>query len=323
MEVRLLGKDGPKVSAVALGTWAMAGNSYGEVDDRDSIYTVHAALDCGITLIDTAASYGGGNSERVLGRALEGKRDRAFVCTKCGIHPNKERTALEYDLKPSSIRKELEASLRNLRTDWIDLYQFHYPDPDTPLEESLGEMERLREEGKIRYIGVSNFDLVGLKRAAGMCRISSLQIKYSLLDREEEALIDYCGQNGIGVLTYGSIAGGMLSGKFKTPPDFEPKDTRERFYPYFREPAFSRCRMLVDVLEKIAQEKGCKTVQIAVAWVLAQKGVTCALVGAKRPKQAEENAAAARINLTGEELKRIEEAFRRYCTRDGAEGTHE
>lgn len=300
------------MSAAALGTWAMAGNSYGRVDDMESIRAIHQALEEGITLIDTAASYGGGNSERVVGRALEGRREKAFLCTKCGIHPNKDRTALEYDLKPQSIRRELESSLQNLRTDHIDLYQFHYPDPDTPIEESLGEMERLKEEGKILYTGVSNFNREQLEKAVKAGKIYSLQMKYSLLNQEEGELLAFCKDNGIGVMTYGSIAGGMLSGKFQEPPVFREGDTRERFYPFFREPVFSHCRTLVDSLEQIAKAHGASCAQVAAAWVLGQPGVTCALVGAKNEKQAMENAGAAQLVLTDGERKEIEEAYRIY-----------
>lgn len=312
MKYRRLGEDGPEVSVSGLGTWAMAGNSYGWVDEKECIKAIHQALEQGITLIDTAASYGGGNSERVVGQALEGKRNDAFLCTKCGIHPNKDRTALEYDLKPESIRRELEASLRNLRTDHIDLYQFHYPDPDTPIEESLGEIERLIEQGKIRYIGVSNFNRVQLELAMKAGKIYSLQMKYSLLNREEEELLAFCRENGVGVMTYGSIAGGMLSGKFRELPVFQEKDTRERFYPFFREPVFSYCRRLVDKLEQIAKGHGATCAQAAAAWVLTRPGVTCTLVGAKNEKQARENAGAAQLVLTDGELGEIEKAYRVY-----------
>ncbi len=319
MKYRNLGTGGPKVSAVGLGTWAMAGNSYGKVDDAESIRAIHRALEEGINLVDTAASYGGGYSEKVVGMGLKGRRQQAFLCTKCGIHPNKERTALEYDLKPESIRGELENSLKNLQTDYIDLYQFHYPDPSTPISESLGELKRLREEGKIRYIGLSNFSLEQIREAVSVLKPDSVQVQFSLLEQSGREILRYCGEQGIGVLTYGSIAGGMLSGKFQKPPVFQPQDTRERFYPYFKEPVFSRCRRLVDVLEEIAGFHGWPVSAAAIAWVNQQEGVTCALVGAKTPLQASANAGAGDCELKEEELKKIERAW--FRLQDESAGT--
>ena len=178
---------------------------------------------------------------------------------------------------------EIEASLKRLRTEYIDLYLFHYPDPSTPLEESLSEMEKLRSEGKIRMIGLSNFDRAGLEEAMKYATIVCMQLKFSLLTRENEELIHFCGKNDVGVVSHGSIAGGMLSGAYKEAPVFEPGDRRTFFYPFLKEPLFSTCRKLVDVIDEIASEYSVNTADVAIQWVLAQTGVTSALVGANIP----------------------------------------
>jgi aryl-alcohol dehydrogenase-like predicted oxidoreductase len=298
------------VSAVGIGTWAMAGNSWGNVEDATSIKAIRTAVDSGINLLDTAACYGGGHSEEVVGKALEGIRQKVFLCTKCGLRVM-ENDNVAYNLTPESIRFEVEASLKRLRTDHIDLYQFHYPDPNTPVAESLGEMEKLKEEGKIRYIGISNFSLEQVKDAAACGDIATVQLKYSLLSRENQQIVDFCRHNGIGVLTYGSIAGGMLSGKFDKPPVFAENDKRAAFYPFFTEPVFSKCKKLTETLKSIAAEHGYTTSGTAIAWVTSQPGITTALVGAKTPEQARANALAGSYTLSEKELCRIRDEYTR------------
>lgn len=310
MIYRELGKSGLKVSAIGLGSWEMAGNVWGNVEDASSIRTIHRAVDCGINLLDTAASYGGGRSEEVVGQALKGIRDKVILCTKCGLKvlPSND---VEYNLTAENIRFEVERSLKRLHTDYIDLYQFHYPDPRTPIQDSLEVMRQLKKEGKIRAIGLSNFNLEQLREALAVGCIDSVQLKYNLLTHDNAPLIDLCESQGVGVLTYGSIAGGMLSGTYKQPPVFGENDRRKDFYPFFEEPLFSQARQLVDVLDEIAAEQGCKTVNIAINWVIHQKGVTTALVGAKTPDHVSGNAKCSEFHLTEAQLERIEKAYQR------------
>jgi aryl-alcohol dehydrogenase-like predicted oxidoreductase len=311
-----LGKSGPDVSVIGQGTWAMAGNSWGNVDDEESVRAIRKAVDCGITLIDTAATYGGGHSEQVVGKALKGIRDKVVVATKCGVHLNQEKKMLEHDLSAAAIKKEAEDSMNRMGIDYIDLYQFHYPDPSTPLSESLGAMQRLKEEGKVRYIGLSNFELPLLKEAVKIATIDSLQLKYSLLDRENEELIRFCRENDIGVLTYGSIGGGMLSGKFREPPVFPENDRRAFFYPFFKEPAFGKCLKFVDDLEKIALRKCVPVAQVAINWVTQYPGVSVALVGSKTPAQSESNASAGAWELSSDEVKEINSSYDKIFKQD-------
>lgn len=303
-----LGKSDLNVSAIGLGSWEMAGNVWGNADESNSIRTIHDAVVHGINLVDAAASYGGGRAEMVVGKALKGIRDKVILCTKCGLKvlPNND---VEYNLTPENIRFEVERSLQRLDTDYIDLYQFHYPDPVTPIEESLEVMLALKREGKIRAIGVSNFNLEQLHKALPLGCVDSVQLKYNMLTRDSLPLIEYCREMGVGVLTYGSIAGGMLSGAYREPPTFGENDRRKDFYPFFEEPLFGKARRLVDVLEEIAAEIGRKTVDVAINWVVSRPGVTVALVGAKTPAHVAQNATVCEFELNAQQLQRIEDAY--------------
>lgn len=304
-----LGRSGIKVSAIAQGSWEMAGNVWGNVEDENSINTIHAAVESGINIIDTAASYGGGRAETVVGKAIKGIREKVVLCTKCGLRVNSDHT-VAYDLSPENIRQEVERSLERLDTDYIDLYQFHYPDPSRPVAESLEEMKKLRSEGKIRAIGVSNFNAEQMQEVIAAGGVDSIQLKFNMLNQENRSLIELCAANGIGVITYGSLAGGMLTGIYKTPPTFGENDRRKDFYPFFEEPLFGKARKLVDLLDQIAEETGRQTVDIAVNWVIHQPGVTTSLFGSITPEQARANAKSGDFTLTQEQLARIDERFR-------------
>ena len=311
METRRLGKTDLQVSVVGLGTWALGGDFFGAVDDDQSVRAIQAAVDSGINLVDTAPAYGAGHAEEVVGRALEGRRDRVVVATKVGVL--REGGEFIRNLKPESIRKEIDDSLRRLRVDVIDLYQVHWPDTDTPLEDSLEELARIREAGKFRYLGVSNFGPELMDRAAAVTEIVSLQPHYSLLRRDiERDALPYCRERGLGVLSYGTLAGGILTGKFREIPKFEEGDRRGDFYDFFKEPVWSRVQGLLDVLGTIADERGRTTAQVAVRWAVQQPGITTALVGAKTPEQARSNAEAGDWELSADELRRIDLALRAY-----------
>ena len=306
-----LGTTDLEVSTVGMGTWAIGGDFWGDVDDERSIRAIQAGLDAGITLIDTAPAYGAGHSEEVVGRAIKGRRDSVVVATKVGVvrHPD----SFERTLKPESVRKEIEDSLRRLDVDTIDLYQIHWPDPDTPLEDTMEVLVKAQQAGKFRYLGVSNFSVELMEEAKRYGEIVSLQPHYSLLKRDiEETIVPYCEKNSMGILNYGTLAAGILTGKFRELPEFEKGDNRANFYPWFRESVWGNVQALVDVLRAIADERGIPVAHVGIAWTIQQPGITTALVGAKNAEQAQSNAAAGDVRLSQEELDRIEAGYREH-----------
>jgi len=312
MIYRKLGKSGLEVSVIGMGTWAIGGDSYGKTDDRQSIEAIHAAVDQGVNLIDTAYVYGAGHSEQVVGQALKGlDRSKIVIATKCANWRGEDGSYYR-DGSPAALRRGLENSLTFMGIDYIDLLQFHWPDPNTPIAESFIELDKMVKEGKVRAIGVSNFSCEQMDEAAKYCEICTLQPPYSLLDRDFEAVLqDYCVAHDMGVLSYGSIGAGVLSGKYTERPTFPEGDTRNKFYAkFFTDEAWPKTAALVDVLRTIAAERGVPTVHAAINWVLAKKGVTTALVGAKTAEQAIMNAGAGSWEMTAEEVARIEAAYR-------------
>ncbi|HSV75365.1 MAG TPA: aldo/keto reductase [Chthonomonadales bacterium] len=312
VETRRLGSQGPEISTVGFGAWAVGGPwifGWGRQDDDESIAAIHRALDLGVNWIDTAAVYGAGHSEAVVGRALRGRdREKVLVATKCGRIPQHDGPP-RGDLRPSSIREEMEASLQRLGTDYVDLYQIHWPDTDTgtPIEESWAEMARLQDEGKARWIGVSNFDVPLLERCEPIRHVDSVQPPYSLLRREAEAdVLPWCLRNGTGVVCYSPMQAGLLTGSFVVTRLAE--DDWRRRNPLFQEPTLSRNLALVDRLRPLAEKRGQTVGQLAISWVLANSAVTAAIVGARRPAQVEENVQAMGMPLSTSELAEIEAA---------------
>ncbi len=308
MQDRNLGWTDLKVSRVGLGTWAMGDDFWGSVDDKESIRTIHAAIDNGITLVDTAPAYGNGHSEEVVGKAIKERRDQVVVATKVGIR--KSGGKLQKNLSPDSVRQEIEDSLRRLGVETIDLYQIHWPDPKTPLEDTLEVLLKAQEAGKFRYLGVSNFGTDLMDKARTITDLASLQPPFSLLQRDiEDEILPYCNEHDIGVLSYGTLSGGILTGKFREYPTFEEGDHRAQFYPAFNPKIWDKVQNVVDVLREIASERNVPVAQVAINWATAQPGMTCALVGAKRPDQAISNAGAGQWDLNNAELERIQEAY--------------
>ncbi|MFP4302547.1 MAG: aldo/keto reductase [Alkalispirochaetaceae bacterium] len=310
MQKRTVGKSNLEVSVVGLGTWAMGNDFFGEVDDSHSIGAIQSAIDSGINLIDTAPAYGAGHSEEVVGKAIKGRRDEVILGTKVGII----RTATDFvrNLKPESIRKEIDDSLRRLGVDTIDLYQIHWPDPDTPLEESLEELIKLREQGKYRYLGVSNFDTKLMSQAEEQAGIVSLQPQFSLLVRDiEDEILPFCRKHNFGVLSYGTLAGGILTGKFREIPQLPKGDNRDKFYQFFKEPEWTAIQGLLTEIRAIGEELGVTPAQVSTRWAIQQPGITSALVGAKNADQAAANAKAGEFELEKAHLDRIQEAYER------------
>ncbi|HQO04460.1 MAG TPA: aldo/keto reductase [Spirochaetota bacterium] len=291
--------SGMEISQEILGTWAIGGANWGPYDQDDALRAINTALDYGINCIDTAPAYGSGRAETLIGDVIQGKRDKVFIATKCGLDVE---NGFITTLAPDFIEKDLGNSLRRLRTDYIDLYQCHWPDPNTPLEKTMAALTRFREQGKIKYIGVSNFSSDQLREAAQFADIATLQPPYSLLDRNiEQDIRPACLDLGIDMIPYGSLGGGMLTGKYKEWPNFKKDDARSFFYPFFQKKYWPKVRTLVDRIEEIAKTKNVKPANIAFAWIIAQKGVLAAIAGARSPQQVLENSKGIDISLTEEE----------------------
>lgn len=310
METRRLGRDGPALSVIGFGAWAIGGGGYaygwGPQDDAESIAAIHRALEAGVNWIDTAPVYGLGHSEEIVARALDGRSDRPFIATKCGLVWDDNRR-ISVSLHPASIRREVEASLRRLRVEVIDLYQCHWPDPQTPVEETWQVMAALQDEGKVRHIGASNFGVPLLERCLAIRHVDSLQPPYSLLRRGvEQDLLPLCARRGIGVVAYSPMASGILTGRFD-PARLAPDDWR-RNDSNFQGARLQKGLALVDRLRPIAERHGKTPGQLAIAWVLRSPEVTSAIVGARRPDQVDENVGAAGWRLTAEDLAEIERA---------------
>jgi Predicted oxidoreductases (related to aryl-alcohol dehydrogenases) len=308
----MLGSSALRVSVVSLGTWVFGGDNWGNVDDNESIASIQKGIELGINCIDTAPVYGDGHAEKIVGKAIKGNRDKVFIATKCGLR--KKEGGFAHDLSPSGIRKELEDSLLRLGIDYIDLYQCHWPDPKTSIEATLEEMLKMQSEGKINHIGVSNFDRPLLEKALRIAPVVCNQVHYSLLERsvEENYLLQFCKKRGVGVMTYGSLGGGLLTGKYKNPPTFPKKDARRFFYPFYKGQEWMRYHGFVEAIKKIAQEKRRPLVQVVLNWLIQQSGVTTALVGARTMEQMEKNAQAIQWELSESDLVQIEKIYHNF-----------
>ena len=312
-EMRRLGNTGPEISTVGFGAWAAGGPwlvGWGAQDDNDSIAAMRCSLEAGCNWIDTAAIYGLGHSEEVVGRAIEGlPRESVFVATKCGRTPDPTGKP-QGNLRPAHIREEMEGSLRRLKTEYVDLYQIHWPDMDTgtPLEESWATLVKLKEEGKARYLGVSNFNAEQLALCHAIHPITSLQPPYSLLRREMEAeVLPWCLENGVGVIVYSPMQAGLLSGKFDMARVAE--DDWRRRNPYFQEPNLTKNLAFVERLRPIAARHGKTVGQLAIRWTLSHSAVTAAIVGARSTEQVEANAQAMGWELSAQDLHDIQAAY--------------
>ncbi len=312
MQTRKLGYSGLHLTTIGLGAWAIGGGGWafgwGPQDDADSIAAIHRALDLGINWVDTAAVYGRGHSEEVVGRAIAGRRDEVIVATKCGRILEEGQDRPFGRLKADSVRREAEASLRRLRVEVIDLYQLHWPDPDKEIEEGWGAVADLIKEGKVRFAGVSNFNTAQLQRIQPIHPVVSLQPPYSMLRRGvEDELLAYCATNNIGVIVYSPMQAGLLTGKFSRERVASlPDDDWRKQNDYYREPQLSANLELVEGLRPIAERTGKTLAQLAIAWVLRRPEVTAAIVGARHPSQIEETAAAGDWSLSTEDLDEIE-----------------
>jgi len=310
MKTTELGNTGLEISRVGFGAWAIGGPEYdwgwGDQDDEESIAAIHRALELGVNWIDTAAQYGFGHSEQVVGRALEGLDERPFVFTKGGQPQGPNRTT-EQTLKRDSLLRECEGSLRRLGIDAIDLYQIHWPIPDDEIEEGWTTLVELKESSLVRHIGVSNFSVEQLRRAQAIAPVETLQPPYSLLDREAEAeILPFCEQEGIGVIVYSPMASGMLTGRMtRERVESLPENDWRRRSERFQEPELSRNLELVERLKAVGERHGVSPGAVAVAWTLRNPAVDGAITGFRRPDQVEPIMAAAELELTDEEAAEL------------------
>jgi aryl-alcohol dehydrogenase-like predicted oxidoreductase len=311
MRTRQLGNSDLHITPLGVGAWAMGGAgwlfSWSHQDDDASISAIHAALDAGMNWIDTAAVYGLGHSEEVVARALEGRANRPYVFTKCARVWDENRQ-IGKSLKADSVRRECEASLRRLKVDVIDLYQIHWPEPDEDVEEGWATLARLKEEGKVRWIGVSNFNLDQLKRAQAIAPITSLQPPYSLIRREVEAeILPYCAEQNTGVIAYSPMGSGLLTGTMTRERIANlPQDDWRRRGPQFQEPLVTRNLEIADKLKKIAARHNRNAGEAAIAWVLRNSVVTGAIVGVRNPEQVAGVIGAMDFRLSEDEINEIE-----------------
>ena len=297
VEYRELGRSGIRVSVVGFGCWQFSAPGWKGVTEDGCIKAVHAALDSGINLFDTAEGYGGGRSEEILGRALEGRRDGAVIATKVS-HTH---------LRRDDLARALDASLKRLGTDHIDLYQVHWPTRRIPIEETMGGMLRAKEEGKIRAIGVSNFNREELSKAVARATVDSLQPNYSLLWRFiEEDVLPFCIERKIAVLCYCPLTQGLLAGRFSAESPVDEGTVRSRNYLFKNRELYAKACEIADRIGKLARRHEATTARVSLAWLIARPGVTSVLAGTRTAEQARDSAAAAEVALSEEELEEMD-----------------
>jgi aryl-alcohol dehydrogenase-like predicted oxidoreductase len=314
---REIGSSGIKASAVGLGTWAIGGWMWGGTEEGRSIAAIQASVDEGITLIDTAPAYGQGLSEQIVGKAIRGRRDEVVLVTKCGLvwHTTRGNHFFDYEGRPvhrhlgtDSIIYEVEQSLKRLGTDFIDHYVTHWQDPTTPIAETMDALTRLKEQGKIRSVGASNVSPENLEAYMAAGQLDAVQEEFSMVKRDiESTLVPICMRHGVSMLSYSSLALGLLSGRIG-PDRVYGGDDQRRNNPRFSVANREKVARLMEAISPIAEKHSASEAQVVIAWTIRQPGITFALCGARNPDQARENAKAARIRLTEDEINRISEA---------------
>ncbi len=310
MQTKVLGNSDLKITPLGFGSWAIGGGNWaggwGPQDDRQAIEAIERAVELGMNWIDTAAVYGLGHSEELVGQAIRGMRRKPYIFTKCALRWD-DRRNIHNSMKADSLRYECDASLRRLGVDMIDLYQIHWPDPDREIEEGWETLARLQEEGLVRWIGVSNFSVAQMQRAQRIAPITSLQPPYSLLDRHvENDILPYCAQNNIGVIAYSPMASGLLTGAMTREriANF-PQDDWRRTHEWFQEPQLTKNLALADRLGQIGARHGHSAAEVAIAWTLRLPAVTGAIVGSRSAQQVEGVIGAMDFRLSEDELAEI------------------
>ncbi len=308
MELRKLGKNGPSVGALGLGCMGMS-EFYGAADDNESIATINRALDLGCTLLDTADMYGVGRNEELVGKAIKSRRNDVVLATKFGNVRGPAGEFLGVNGRPNYVQAACEASLKRLGVDHIDLYYQHRVDPGTPIEETVGAMAQLVQQGKVRYLGLSEAASNTIRRASAVHEITALQTEYSLWSRDPEGdLLETCHALGIAFVAYSPLGRGFLTGRFQTQEDI-PADDWRRNHPRFTGEHFEQNLRLAEAVKALADELGCTASQLALAWVLARSNEIIPIPGTKRIKYLEENLKAVNVHLTPGDIDRLEAAF--------------
>lgn len=308
MRYKILGMTGLKVSEMALGTWGIGGAGWDDVPDEQRNDAIKAAYECGINFIDTAPAYNAGAAERHVGNVLNELdiRDKMVISTKCGtkfVDGKYIRTC-----KSDDIKRQIVESLDNLKTDYIDIYLIHWPDPEVPFEETMKLLEGFKEQKMIRHIGVSNFSREQMEEASVFAPVEVYQPQYSMVARDNEETIKWAHEHNIGVMSYGSLGGGILTGKIREPKVYAPDDNRSRFYKHFQEPMFSKVMKVVDIMDDIsAEHNDVPLSQIAINWATQKDFITSGIVGSQSRKNVEENAATFDWMLSEAEMKRLDE----------------
>ena len=307
---------GADISALTVGTWGIAGAnsagvSWGDVDTKESIAAVRRMVENGVNMVDTAPIYGEGHSEEVVGQALKGIRDKVYLTTKFVSYINHFTGTSVRDCKYNTVEREIDESLKRLQTDYIDFYVMHWPDVNTPIEETMAAVNMLKEKGKIRFIGMSNSPKELIMEAQKYAKIDVIQPPFSMVNQTERELMEWAETQGIGTMTYGSLGAGILTGAIRECPEYDPKDMRLVFYPFFKEPTFSKIMELLKTLDAIAEEHEKPVAQVSINWSTQKSFVSTALTGVNTPAQADENCSAFDWELTEEEIARIDSEIKR------------
>lgn len=315
MQTKQFGKTDLSITPLGFGSWAVGGGGWqfgwGTQNDKESVAAIRRALDLGVNWIDTAAVYGLGHSEEIVSKAIEGLSDRPYIFTKCSMVWDRSGN-ISHSLKRDSIRREIENSLRRLRLDTVDLYQLHWPEPDVDIEEGWSTLAELKEEGKVRHIGVSNFDVRQMKRAMAIAPVDSLQPPYSLIHPQvDDEILPFCEANGIGVIVYSPMMSGLLTGRMTRERIASlPEDDWRTRSAEFQDPRLSRNLELVELLRNIGSRHGRTAAEVAIAWTLRLPAITGAIVGGRRPDQVEGIIGAAEFRLSEAEIDEIEKFAR-------------
>lgn len=296
------------VSLISIGTWAMGGERYGEFSRQESIDSIRAMIDRGVNLIDTAPAYGNGYAEQLVAEALrDGYRDKVMISTKFGLSSGTHLNPFRRDASFNAIMREVNSSLRNLHTDHLDFYFVHWPDPNTPIAETMAALNLLKQDGTIRFIGLSNFSIEQVQEAMKYGKVDVIQPLYCMVDRRNVKLMKWAREKGIDSMTYGSLASGALSGAYRTMPQFAGDDIRNFFYDYFKEPKFSKIQQLLKVMDVIAEEKGVDVSKVALNYTATRNYVGTCLVGATKVRHAINNAEAFDFDLSDDDIRKIDE----------------
>lgn len=303
---------GIKVSALAVGTWGVGGAGWGEVNDSESIEAIRYMLDNGVNLVDTAPVYGLGHSEEIVGEAIKGYRDKIILVSKCGITRKKAtgfgKDAPVRDSSKEMIIRQAEDSLQRIGTDYLDVLLIHWPDVNTPFEDTVEGLEQLKKDGKIRFAGICNFEADQIRQFYNLGGLDFAQYHFSMVENKWSDILHEYHEKGIATMAYGPLGGGILTGAFRDLPDFASDDMRLNFYPFFREPMFSKCQELLKVMDEVAAAHSVEVSQVAVNWACNHPDITTALCGVTKVRHARSNIEALNWELTQDERKLLDDA---------------